>query len=271
LQEPFLRTMAQRFHLRWYVWSLCAVSLAYTFLGRWDDAVVEGQKALRVAEEFADNSTGSTAAFLISWAYTAKGDLERAVEYGELAVQKAPTPADKMWAQAVLAWTWCRSGEPRRGLEIQAQVVSMHRAVRSIWGELFTPFLGEGYCLAGEYDKAQQTLQELLEIVERCGMKFHIGCAHRLLGEIALCTNHTQVEAPLAAPHFEQSIAILQQIPAENELALAYTGYGRLYQQQGNIAQAREYLTRALEIFACLGTLREPDKVRQALAELPGT
>jgi tetratricopeptide (TPR) repeat protein len=146
----------------------------------------------------------------------------------------------------------------------------MHRAARCIWAELFTPFLGEGYYLAGEYDKAKQTLQELLEIAERWGMKFHIGCAHRLLGELALTINPTQVGEPLAAPHFEQSIAILQQIHAENELALAYAGYGRLHQQQGNIAQAREYLTRALGIFERLGTLSEPDKVRQALAELPG-
>jgi tetratricopeptide (TPR) repeat protein len=77
------------------------------------------------------------------------------------------------------------------------------------------------------------------------------------------------VEAPLAVPHFEYSIAILQQIKAENELALAYAGYGRLYQQQGNIAQAREYLTRALGIFERLGTLGEPDKVKQVLAILP--
>ena len=83
-------------------------------------------------------------------------------------------------------------------------------------------------------------------------------------------TNPAQVGTPLAAPHFEHSIAILQQINAENELALAYAGYGRLYQQQGNIAQARKYLTRALVIFERLGTLGEPDRVRQALAELPG-
>jgi hypothetical protein len=75
--------------------------------------------------------------------------------------------------------------------------------------------------------------------------------------------------APLAAPHFEQSIAILQQIKAKNELALAYAGYGQLRHQQGHDEQAREYLTRSLEIFERLGTLGEPDKVRQALAELP--
>jgi len=35
------------------------------------------------------------------------------------------------------------------------------------------------------------------------------------------------------------------------------------------VADAREYLTKALEIFERLGTLIEPDKVREELAELP--
>jgi tetratricopeptide (TPR) repeat protein len=96
------------------------------------------------------------------------------------------------------------------------------------------------------------------------GVRYHAGFAQRLLGEIALKTNPTQ-----AAPHFEKSIAVLREIKAENELALAYAGFGRLHKQQGQIAQAREYLTKALEIFERLGTLIEPDKVRKELAELP--
>ena len=62
---------------------------------------------------------------------------------------------------------------------------------------------------------------------------------------------------------------MLQKIKAENDLALAYAGYGRLQKQQGQFAQAREYLTKALQIFERLGTLIEPDKVREILAELP--
>ena len=60
-----------------------------------------------------------------------------------------------------------------------------------------------------------------------------------------------------------------REIKAENELALAYAGYGRLHRQRGDVGQAREYLTRALEIFEGLRTLAEPDRVRQELAELP--
>ena len=125
-------------------------------------------------------------------------------------------------------------------------------------------FLGEGYWLAGEDDKARQTLDKGLEMAERYGIRYELGFAHRLLGEIALETNLAQ-----AAPHFEKSIAVFREIKAENELALAYAGHGRLHKKQGQVAQAREYLTKALEIFERLGTLIEPDKVREELAGLP--
>jgi class 3 adenylate cyclase/tetratricopeptide (TPR) repeat protein len=267
LQEDALRMMEQRVNCRWYMWAATGASLAYTWLGRWEQAVAEGLKGVRVSEEFADNSVLSFAANVLSIVYTLQGDLGRALEYGELAVQKAATPADEAWAQAALAWIWCRAGEPHRGVEVLAQVVPRQRATGQVYGEIFALFLGEGYWLTGEYDKAQQALTEHLHIAERNGMQLHIGAAHRLLGEIALTTNPAQVDAPLAAPHFEQSISILQQIHAENELALAYAGYGRLLQQQGNLSQARDYLTRAQAIFERL-TLGEPDKVKQALAAL---
>jgi tetratricopeptide (TPR) repeat protein len=144
-------------------------------------------------------------------------------------------------------------------------VLPVFRAGRFIAAEIILMcFLGEGYFLAGEDDKARQTLEQGLEIADRCGARYFVGFAHRLLGRIALETSPSQ-----AAPHFEHSIAILGEIKAENELALAYVDYGRYHKKQGQVAQAREYLTRAQEIFERLGTLIDPDKVRDELAELP--
>ncbi|MEE9421448.1 MAG: adenylate/guanylate cyclase domain-containing protein, partial [Desulfatiglandaceae bacterium] len=265
-----LRTIEQQFNLRVYVWALSAASWAYTYLGRWDEAVKEGQEALRVAEEFSDNSLISFAASIISFALNSKGDLGQAIEYGELAVHKAPTPADKVWAQGFLAWARCRSLEAHGATELLAQIVSIQKAGRFKMGETgYTVELGEGYWLAEEYDKATQTLQAGLKLAESTGYKLCIGWAHRLLGEIALKTNPTQVGEPLADPHFKKSIELLREIKAENHLALAYAGYGQLHTQQGNMTRAREYLTKALDIFERLGTLIEPDKVREKLAELP--
>jgi hypothetical protein len=54
-------------------------------------------------------------------------------------------------------------------------------------------------------------------------------------------------------------------------LALAYSGIGRLHKLRAEFAEARRYLTPALEIFERLDTLLEPEKVRKELAELPRT
>ena len=102
-------------------------------------------------------------------------------------------------------------------------------------------------------------------------MPFFLGSAQRLVGEIALQSTGRLREDRHASDHFASSIAVLQPIQADNELALAYAGYGRLYEHLGKIGEARTYLTRALEIFERLGTLIEPDKVRAGLAELPAS
>ena len=59
-----------------------------------------------------------------------------------------------------------------------------------------------------------------------------------------------------------------KEIKAENELALAYAGYGRLYKQQDNAEKAIEYLIKAKKILDRLGTLIEPEKIRKDLNDL---
>ena len=264
VKEGFLRTMEQRFNLHLYLRGLVGASRAYICLGRWNEAVEEAEKALKVAEEASDHSLVAFTAWTLSMAYTWRGDLGRGVEYGELALQKAVTPADKAWTGRGLGWALCRAGETNRGIELLGAAVGIVRASGHMASKIPTAcILGAGYWLAGKDDKARQMLEEGLEMADRCGARYYLGWAQRLLGEIALKANPAQ-----AAPHFENSISIFREIKAENELALAYAGYGRYHKQKGKIAQAREYLTKALEIFERLGTLIEPDRVREELAGL---
>jgi tetratricopeptide (TPR) repeat protein len=265
VKEDLLRTMEQRFNLRWYVRGLVAASRACIYLGRWGQALEESQEALKVAEEFSDQTAIVYAAWTVSMAHTWKGDMGRALEYGELALEKAVTPADKAWALRGLGWALCRAGQTGRGIELLDAALATVRPFGHMPTQIPTTcFLGAGYCIAGEQDKARQTLEECLEISDRCGARYYGAWAQRLLGEMASETRPAQ-----AQEHFEKSIAVLQAIKAENELALAFAGYARLQKQQGRSAQAREYLMKALEIFERLGTLIEPDKVRKELAELP--
>ena len=261
LEAQALRLLEQRFNARWYLFTVTGAALAHTWRGAWAAAVEETEKALRLGTESADDGILCFAAFVLSHAYTAQGDLERGLRYGALAVEKAPTPGEKMWSQSFLAWAYCRSGRPSEGIALLEPAVALQRAGRFIWSEVSALCLGEAYWLARDRERAVHTLEEVLEIAGRCGMRFLVGSAHRLLGEIAMDT-----WAEAAAGHFETSIARLEAIKAENELARACAGYGRWHARAGRTTVAREYLTRALTIFERLGTLREPERVRADLA-----
>ena len=269
LKEDALRLLDIAFNSRTYVMSMSATSMAYSQMGQWEEAKKDGQQGLKVAEEYSNNSLASFAAFALALANILENNPRQALDFAESAVQKAPTIGDRVFSQCGLSWALCRSGEALKAIELGTELISMFQAVRFVPGEIWeTVIVAEGLLLAGEYEKATETIKKALELARRCEMKFFIGWACRLQGEIALKTNPAQTGEPLAAPHFEQSIAMFREIKAENELALAYADYGRLYKQQGEIMQARKYLKQALEIFERLGTQIEPDKVRAKLAEL---
>jgi len=102
----------------------------------------------------------------------------------------------------------------------------------------------------------------------RTGTPFFVGWAPRVLAEVTWQADPTPAGMTEAAAHFERGIAVLTESGAENELALARTGYGRLCHHLGRTDEARDHLTWALRTFERLGTLREPDRVREALREL---
>jgi len=167
-------------------------------------------------------------------------------------------------AEATLAVAHWRVGDSEQAVGILARLLPVYRAAHYIPGKSFTPYLAEAYWRTGEYEKGRAVLEELLRIIEPCGMRPAAAVAYRILGEITAKTDPAG-----AASYFDRSIAVLSEIKAEPELALAYAGYGRLHKQLSSIGEARDYLTRALEIFERLGILGEPDKTRRELAELP--
>jgi len=248
-KKEALRTTEQQFNLYVYVWAFVTASRACTHLERWDGAIENGKEALKVAEEFSDNSLISFAACAICQAYFAKGELDRAIEYGELAVQKAPTPADKIWAQSLLAMAWCRAGKLQQGIETLAKIVTAHKKGRFRFGEVgCTIMLGGGYFLAGEYDKAIQTLKEGLELAELSGMKYFIGLAHLFLGQAALKTNPTQ-----AVYHFEQSITSYQKTKADPPFMEFL--HGIILLTKGNLRQGVKVVEDVSAVFLKNGSI----------------
>jgi tetratricopeptide (TPR) repeat protein len=260
-----LRALEHAFDLRAHCYALAVMSMASHQTGQWDKAIEYTEGVRRAAEELSDDSLVAYAHFIASTAWTQKGDYSNALESGNLAIQKAPTPADKVWTQTWFAFALMRAGEPRRSIELLTPLVPLYQASGTFVTAMAQLWLGEAYLRAEEFEQAKQTLNEALQAWERFGAKWWIASSDRLLGELGL---RVDTDLNQAAAHLERSINILQEIRAENELALAYAAYGRLHKRLGDFNQAGDYQRRALEIFERLGTLREPDKVRADLESL---
>ena len=209
-QDPALNGLREHFDLRWRAWSFAAGSWACSLLGRFDKGVEQARQELMLAEEYSDNSLVSFAHWNMSIAYTYKGDLTNAVEQAELAVKKAPTLADKVWAQTQFGFASCRRDKTRTAAELLASLAPMYDATQFIPGQVFnTTYLVEAYWRSGNIDAAELTAQRGLDISKRAGMKFYSGSMHRLMGEIVLAKNPDQSGEPLAGAHFEESISLL--------------------------------------------------------------
>lgn len=269
LKEHVFRMMEREFELRWYTFALFGAAFAHTFLGQWNQAERAARDGLEIGETFSDNGVICFAAYTLSMIYTHVGDLTRAIKFGELAVEKAPTPLDKGWAQAFLAWARARNGEPLSAVEVLAPVVAIGRSARYRPNEILAPLLCEAYYLASEYGKAAAALDELLQIAEPSGMKYFVGFAHRLHADILRTTNADEAGVSRAASHYQDAITLLQQIGAPRELALALAGYGQLQKLTGLGAEAGRTLGEAIEIFDRLGIVQESSRARDLLDQLP--
>ncbi len=269
LRERAERAWERGRNLRWYVYALSAAALAYGYLGRFGEGIEEARKALAAAEKLRDTTQLSFAAWALGFVYLCQGDLPRAIEYCTLGVDKAPTPAERAWAQGALAAAWCRGGELDKAIEVLAPLYKTLRGVGFVPGERWALFLGEAYWRAGRYDEARAAIVEGLEIHARHGMKYETAVSRRLLGEVLAATSASDARNHPAESHFKESINALQQIRAEVDLALAWAGYGRLCARLGRMAEAREHLGKAQRISERLGMVGEPDRLRSELDTLP--
>jgi predicted ATPase/class 3 adenylate cyclase len=264
--EDALHALDRKFELQSYVRTRAAATAVNAYLGRWEQAIEQGKKAMEIAEQYGDAGATSFAAMVATWNYAFMGDLEQALATADFAVSRGTAPADQLFAQGSRALVQCKMGHAAQAANVLADVVAVIRPMKFPACETFGLYYCEALFQSGELAKAKLQLGECLKVIEPSDARFYVACARRLLGEVALAEGGEQLSA--AAGYFESSIAMLEKLGAENELALAWTGYARLHQKMGDRGVARQYLTRALSTFERLGTRIEPDRLRRTLAEL---
>ena len=270
----FYKTLAavDRFpNSRVQMFAHAAATWAHIWMGKWDQAVQEAERALRYGTAAEDDSFVSFSLFALGDAQVDRGSISEGINYLQQAVQRAPTPGDRYWAQVGLGCAQARAGDASAGRDLLRALVPISHASGFVWFDLYIQVhLGWADMREGQLESARTLLEGVLEPSERRGMRPLLIWAYRLLGEAMAASADSIQDYERAAECFERSMALCRQTGAENQLALAHAGLGRLLARQERFADGHGHLTTALEIFGRLGTLGEPEQVRADLVQLPG-
>jgi tetratricopeptide (TPR) repeat protein len=125
--------------------------------------------------------------------------------------------------------------------------------------------LGKAYLLAGRLEEALPLAQQALELARTYKERGNEAWILRLLGEIAVQRDPPEVES--AAVHYQQALALAEELGMRPLQAHCHRGVGTLYAVTGQREQARAELAAAVDLYQAMGMMFWLPQAEAALAQ----
>jgi tetratricopeptide (TPR) repeat protein len=256
------------------VLSRATLATCYAELGIFAEGISYGEEGRRIAEEVAHDHPGSL--MVASWGVgllaLRQGDLPRALPQLERAMgicQDIAFPNWLPWIATALGTAYTLSGRVADAVPLLTQAMEQIIATARVGYQALCSFsLGEAQMLAGPLEEAQALAERALTHAYEHQERGHQAYALRLLGEIA--ARHEPPEAAQAEAHYQQALALAEELGMRPLVAHCHHGLGRLYGQTGRGAQAHAALSAAIELYRAMDMTFWLPQAEAALAEVNG-
>jgi class 3 adenylate cyclase/tetratricopeptide (TPR) repeat protein len=241
----------------------------FAFTGEFDRALAYAKRAVELAQEI-KNPLAEAAAYQFRAAVLDHhGEWARAIADYECARHVAERAGDLFRVFIVKFWegrAHTRAGNASRGRTLVEEGFALAERI----GTKFALAQGkvsfaESLLALGELDEACRVCQETITLTEESGDRFHAALAHRTFAEALIRLRPPGSQG--AQREILEAIRIQQEIGARPELARSYVSYSRLLKATGEIEQAREHLTQAIDMFRQMGMAWDLGHAEQALRE----
>jgi len=251
-------------NLWWASRTLWNTAQAAIYLGEWEASLAFCRKVLAHAATLDDPRLKVVGLYRIGAAHIHQGDVERGLRCCDEALGLNPLPFDVAMAKVFRGYGQIRAGRFDAGIADLTEAIAWFDQSRLHHVRVAPALrLAEGYLLRGDLGTARALIDDVLTTSRAKGYRYVEGLAHRLLAECL-----AQESPTVAAEHVDAAHRIFIAADARNDLAKTLITSAGLYQNRGDIAEARELLEEAAAIFGRLGTIDEPTRVRSALAAL---
>jgi tetratricopeptide (TPR) repeat protein len=225
--------------------SLIVRSLAV--LGRFDEAIREGEQMLAAAERLSSALSMVQATFGLGETYRERGDWVRAIgllERSVAAAQDGGVGAMTAAAGSRLGAAYAHAGRLDEALKLlRASVGSRAPNMRS---SAFARLLGEACLLSGNIDEARLQATTALDVAQAFHQRGDEAAARWLLG----LTTPSLLEAEL---FLSGALSLGSELAMRPLVAHCHLGLGKLHQRTGRLEQASEHLTSATTMYREMG------------------
>jgi predicted ATPase len=220
-------------------------------LGYPDQALVRSQEAVTLAQQIVHPFSLGFALVFAAMVHQYCREVRAVQERAEAVISLAMAQGFPHWrAQGAIlrGWTLAQQGQPQVGIEQIHQGLSAFRATGAeINQSYFLAMLAEAHGTMGQPETGLTMLTEALALVDTTGERWYEPELYRLKGELLLAQspdNHTEAETCF---HHALDIARFQQ--AKFFELRTVTSLSRLWQQQGQRAEAYELLAEVYDWF----------------------
>ncbi len=231
-------------------WPRAWLALALSYLGRFADATMLGEAAVRIADAADHPHSIIEARAALGRVHLARGELERAIALFESGL--APSRAWNIWDSSVfssLGYAYALAGRVDDGLLLLREGVDRGNSIDAlgIGHAMRLSRLSEGYLLAGRLEEARKLAQQALDIATAQEERGNEAYALRLLGEIAAHGERLEVET--AERCQSEALALAAELGMRPLVAHCHLGLGKLYRRTGKRQEAQEHLTTATTMY----------------------
>jgi tetratricopeptide (TPR) repeat protein len=236
------------------VQSRAFLAACHAHLSTFGEGRALGEEGLRIAEAVAHPASLMMASWGIGLLCLRQGDLPGALPRLEQAVglcQDADLPFYLPRMAAVLGAAYTLGGRVADAVPLLTRALEQTTA-RGMVGDqaLCRLSLGEAHMLTGRLEEVHALAEQALSLAREHQEQGHQAYALRLLGEIA--ARHEPPEAEQAEAHYQQALALAEELGMRPLQAHCHLGQGRLYGQTGRGEQARTALATAIDLYRAM-------------------
>lgn len=161
------------------------LGMCHWAMGDLDKSIECMETFLRKSEEVSDVNLLSLAYWSIAWPLLDKGEWDVGIDYCKKCLDISPAPLFSVFGTGYLGYGYYKKGELEKAIEYLEKAIQQSKDFGLGHQQAnFSAYLAEAYLSANNKDKALEVVNNILGTIRDSGYRFWEGAYYRILGEI---------------------------------------------------------------------------------------